>query len=1029
MQKNIFSVLFVLILTFSFSQKDWNAQTDSTYSIDYQSFIQSILEKNKSIYLPLPAGGFVPFRFEEASVLPKNLSEKYQIFNYNGLCHLDNQTTATLSIFKNKIYASVKFKDKIATINPAGDGLYLVKWFENNTTQNHICNTANDTINHQVESNAFRIAAAPTQIKNYTIAIAATGEYTAFHGGTVADALAAISTTLNRVNSIYRAELGINLVLHPETDLLIYTNGQTDPFDSSSSSIMNISKAVFDSKLEANTYDIGHVFCTIGGLADIGVVCTRFKTHGVTGTSKPIGDFYDVDFVAHELGHQFGANHTFNGLQGSCAGNMTSSRFEIGSGSTIMGYAGICGLDNLQNHSDPYFHIKSIQEIRQYITAQSGKNCGYFDLESNQAPEIISKTASGYYIPIATPFKLEGIATDLENDSLSYNWEQYDLGTSSQLNNPSANGPLFRSFLPTKSGIRYFPMLNSIVSQTNSKGEILPTNTRKLTFSFNARDAKGNVSNQLMYLNTTQNAGPFVVTFPANNSQFEFGQEIDVLWNVANTNASPVNCQSVKILLSTDNGITFSTVLNPNTANDGTEKVMIPAVQSQNCKLMVMAADNVFFQLNTGKFAIIPPTNSIYFLKTKLDKNVICTSNDEIILTLEADVYTGFKDSIQFNISSNDAMIEFLPFSGKFHPSDKKTIVIRKSIIDSNQKTMLTIETNSLGINRREQKELFFYKNALPTIATVLSPISGATAISMKPTFKWEKEDFVNYQIELSDKNGFDFLSDTLDENQFFSPLLKEFTNYFWKIKSISSCGTSQTEEFSFMTDTDTCISYPATDLPLNLPDDQTEFTSFLTIPDDGILTELKILNLKGSHDWTSDLDFSLISPNGEQFNLFADVCEGGSGKNFNLNLEDNSSLNYPICPPIGGFSYRPINSFQPLIGTKIKGNWALKIVDNFPESDIGVLNSWTLQTCVDRKSFNITGIENPVKSSYYLFPNPTKDKVEIANYQGKLLIYNSLGTIISEQDVHSALDVSILAAGIYFLKLENEQVLKLCME
>jgi len=223
-------------------------------------------------------------------------------------------------------------------------------------------------------------------LRTYRLAMVTDPGYASFHGGP-ANVTAAKVTLMNRVTQIYEDDLSIRLQLIGGTDLLnfdtyaqaIAPNGPcgaagcfTQPQVVNCSSTTR-ARFVIGQIVGASNYDIGHLALGQpgGGVANLGVVGRSNKAGGCTGLPTPTGDFYAVDYVAHEMGHQFAGNHPFNGNQLNCSGGNRSgaTSVEPGSGSSIMAYAGICLTDDLQPHSDPYFSQRSLQEISTYTSS------------------------------------------------------------------------------------------------------------------------------------------------------------------------------------------------------------------------------------------------------------------------------------------------------------------------------------------------------------------------------------------------------------------------------------------------------------------------------------------------------------------------------------------------------------------------------------------------------------------------------------------------------------------------------------
>lgn len=446
------------------------------------------------------------------------------------------------------------------------------------------------------------------ELRTYRCAISATGEYTIFHGGTVADAQAAQVTTMNRVNGVYEKDMAITMTLIANNDQLIYTSAGGDPFTNGNPGAMiSENQTTVNSIIGSSNYDIGHVFGTnSGGLAGLGVVCSNSqKARGVTGSGSPISDPFDIDYVAHEMGHQFGANHTFNN---SCSGNRNNSTaMEPGSGSTIMAYAGICS-PNVQNNSDDHFHGISLEEISDEILS-AGHQCEQITALANIAPTITS-TNGGSTVPGGTPFVLTAVVDDPDGDPITYNWEQMDNDISTQPPvSTSTGGPNFRSYESSDDPSRYFPRLQYIANNGPFTWETLSDVSRTMDFRVTVRDNApgpgGCNDHEDVSVTVDGNSGPFTVLYPSDLGIVWFGGfNKNVDWDVANTDAAPVNCSTVDILLSTDNGLSYPTTLATGVPNTGTATVAVPNVNEMACRIMVINSDRTFFDVSNKRFEI-----------------------------------------------------------------------------------------------------------------------------------------------------------------------------------------------------------------------------------------------------------------------------------------------------------------------------------------------------------------------------------------------------------------------------------------
>ena len=599
---------------------DWAALDDLLAATPREDAV-GIIHSDSVLTLPLPGGSFGRFRILESPIVAPELAASFpEIRTYRGQGIDDPSATVRFDSTPAGFHAMILSPAGRVFIDPysTGDTDLYISYFTRDYPRpeglDFECGF--DQVNPWTEV-AERPASAPSAssgatLRTYRTAVAATGEYTQFHGGTVSAGQAAIVTAMNRVNGIYEREVAIRMVLVANNSDVVFTNSATDGYTNNNGfAMLGQNQSTLDSVIGSANYDIGHVFSTGGGgVAYLGVACEAgFKAGGVTGLSSPVGDVFYVDYVAHELGHQWGGTHTFNGSSGNCSGgNRTgSTAYEPGSGSTIMAYAGICSPQNIQSNSDDYFHGASFDQITTYSTVGQGDNCDVASATGNNPPTVDAGPA--WSIPISTPFTLCGSANDPNGDPLTYGWEEFDKGPAGHPNTPSGNAPIFRSFDPVTGPCRTFPQWSDILGNTQTLGEILPTYSRTMNFRLTARDNRaggGGVDSDATTVAATDSAGPFLVTSPNTAVSWTGGNSETVAWNVANTDAAPVSCADVDILLSTDGGASFPTTVVAATANDGSQSITVPDVSTTTARLMVACATGIFFDVSNFDFEIAP---------------------------------------------------------------------------------------------------------------------------------------------------------------------------------------------------------------------------------------------------------------------------------------------------------------------------------------------------------------------------------------------------------------------------------------
>lgn len=667
-------------------EEQWSRKTEPTvasyYRIDLsalkaqlQNAPQRGVDSNLStVIIEYPTtNGVEFFRIKEASIMAPQLQAEYSDFrSYVGQSVKDADSQIRFSITSQGFHGMM-FSPRLGTqfvdsysFNNSSVVVYKKSDLINNGDRWECHVDDSFGLNQRLvgPKNTFEVQNANDGIlRNFRLAISTTVEYSQFHwvraGVAVADPLlakrnavvAAIIVTMTRNNFVYERDLSVTMTLVTNNSSLISID--SDNFSNNDpGAILGENQAFIDTNIGSANYDVGHIFSTGGGgLASLASPCTNRKAQGVTGSAAPVGDPFDIDFVAHELGHQMGAPHSFNGDAANCAGNNRSAAnaYEPGSGTTIMAYAGICPPQNVQNNSDVYFHQASLNSIFNNITIGLS-TCAQASLTGNVAPVAIAD--SDYIIPRGTPFKLVGNSTDLDGTaSHTYTWEQFDLSSITGL--PQENnvtGPMVRSFEGTSDKVRFIPKLEELLVNggNSTQWEKLSSVSRNQSFVLTVRDNDtrgGQTNSDEMNVQVDANAGPFRVTSQNTGGIIWMPNTVEnITWDVAGTDVNTINATNVNILLSTDGGSNFDTVLAANVPNTGAYALTVPAgIVSASCRLMVEGAGNIFFALNTKEFNI------------NADVQIVCTTYQSGALgtAIPDNNARGIRSSINIPLSDN----------------------------------------------------------------------------------------------------------------------------------------------------------------------------------------------------------------------------------------------------------------------------------------------------------------------------------------------------------------------------------------
>ena len=1007
------------------------------------------------ITLPNAEGTTERFEMFEATNFSAGLQSQFpKIRAYVGKGIDDTKATLRLSIDPKGIQTMIFRTDKLNEfMEPYSENGEIYAVFTSSREKGKlpfVCSTNDVALVKELTPENRSIQSDKGVLLTFRLALSCNAEYTAYFGGTVDGALAAFNATMTRVNGVFEKDLAIHMDLIDNTTAMIFTNAATDPYSNNMNAWNGQLQARLTSTIGEANYDIGHMFGSDGGGGNagcIGCVCVDGqKGSGITSPldGVPMGDTFDIDFVAHEMGHQFGGNHTFSvDVEGS------GVNVEPGSGSTIMGYAGITDQD-IQAHSDDYFVFASIKQIQDNMV---GKTCPIKTSLTNTPPTI--NAGNSYTIPKGTPFTLTGSGTDADGDTLTYCWEQNDsattqTGNSSQASATKTGGPNWRSYSPVSTPTRFFPPLarvaaNQLTSVFGSiRTEAVSTVARDLNFVLTVRDnvmGVGQTSTAAAKVTVSAAAGPFLMTAPNTNAALEAGSNQLVTWDVAGTNANGVNAAYVDIYFSTDGGLTYPVILASKVPNDGSETVTLPALTGAQNRIMVKGFEHVFFDISNANFSntetTSPFTVSIARMAGQQNKSV-CTGS-ELTYTISYEALNGAASETTFAASGQPegTTVTFSPAT--ISATGEVTVTISNTSGATAGFYPVTITATSGEISKIVPLYFQLYNVAFDEVV-LQSPANNAITQEISLPLTWEANaNATTYDVQIATDELFANIikEATVATNTYNAAGLAEATSYFWRVlPKNESCEGVYSTANTFETGRIVCDAFASANVPLTISGGGASTTnSIVTVASDQIVSGVTV-TMDLAHAYVGDLTATLISPAGTMVQLFAEPCDDNI--NVVATFDDNGEA--VICgndPAISG-TVRPAQLLSAFNGQSAAGNWTLRIRDGY-NGDGGRLNSWNITVC---ETVSLSVAQNEL-SGFVIYPNPNSGSFNVqftnnSNDDVKIHVNDIRGREIYSKAFQNAslfnenLQLNNIETGIYLVTVQTgntKQVKKIVIQ